>query len=65
MDDEKIVEGCIITKMVNGCGPYAYHVTKENGVQRWRYLGKASEIDLPTLKSKRVGKCDKEEIENE
>lgn len=33
----------IITKTVNGYGPYAYRVTYSNGKHNWEYLGKAGD----------------------
>lgn len=32
--------GCFQEKMISGCGPYLYHVTKSHGKQTWRYCGK-------------------------
>lgn len=42
----------IITKMVNGCGPYRYRVTYENGKHKWEYLGKVERKKTATSKSK-------------
>jgi len=50
--------GCIVVKPVRGFGPYAYHVTKENGKQTWRYLGRADKLGLVT---KRVGNSEEDE----
>lgn len=49
--------GCIVIKHVRGYGPYAYHVTKTNGKQDWKYLGRADKLGLVT---KRVGNSDEE-----
>lgn len=39
--DRRLVGGgCFQEKMINGCGPYLYHVTKCRGKQTWRYCGK-------------------------
>lgn len=39
--DRRLVGGgCFQEKMINGCGPYLYHVTKHHGRQTWRYCGK-------------------------
>ena len=35
--------GCLVRKMIAGrWGPYLYSVTKKNGKQTWKYLGKVS-----------------------
>lgn len=38
----------IVTKTVNGYGPYEYRVTYENGKHHWEYLGRAGEVDKST-----------------
>jgi len=35
----------IITKTVNGYGPYKYRVTYEDGKHHWGYIGRAGESD--------------------
>lgn len=35
----------IVTKTVNGYGPYEYRVTYENGKHHWEYIGRAGESD--------------------
>ena len=37
----------IITRKVNGSGPYAYVVRYEGGEHHWEYLGRADEAELP------------------
>ena len=36
-----LVSGCIVTKWVGKWGPYRYAVSKKNGKQTWKYLGRA------------------------
>lgn len=42
--------GCIVEKMVNNCGLYVYHVTKKNGKQTWKYLGKKADLDMEEVR---------------
>jgi hypothetical protein len=40
-DENRLVRGCLVRKMVGRWGPYLYSVTKRHGKQTWKYLGRA------------------------
>lgn len=50
-DEGLVNSGCIVVKLVNGCGPYGYLVTKHNGKQNWKYLGRAENTLEPGIYS--------------
>ncbi|MBY8999049.1 MAG: hypothetical protein KGD60_15085 [Candidatus Thorarchaeota archaeon] len=55
-----LTNGCIVDKMVGKWGPYRYRVTKHQGKQTWKYLGKTSRL-VSMSDEERVGNSSDEE----
>jgi len=63
-----LAKGCIVKKYIGKWGPYLYAVTKKNGKQTWKYLGRADGLAPRVGKTRRPhaeGPTTSEEIEQQ